>query len=255
MLVTNQWRLAALTIAMLLSLNLTNSQPQSARLVINEFMAANKQTIADEKNEYDDWIELYNASEDSIDLTGFYLTDNLKSPSKWPFSGAKIPAKGYLLVWADGNTGQGKWHANFKLDAKGEQIGLYDGTHFVDSLSFAQQSADISFGRFPDGSNSWYFFSAATPGATNNTQQPRITEAPMVTPPSGFFQGPITITMQARPPSAIIHYSLNGAEPRSDTLEYLQPIEIRKATVVRARAYAPGAEPHRLANLPPELSL
>ncbi len=241
--VTNQWRSAVLTVAVLLSLNLTNSQAQSARLVINEFMAANKQTIADEKNEYDDWIEIYNASEDSIDLTGCYLTDNLNSPSKWPFPGGKIPARGYLLIWADGNTGQGKWHTNFKLDADGEQIGLYDGTHFVDSLSFPRQSADISYGRFPDGSNSWYFFSAATPGATNNTQQPRITETPIVTPASGFFQGPITITMQARTPGAIIHYSLNGAEPRADTLEYLQPIEIRKATVVRARAYAPGAEP------------
>ncbi|MBN1362031.1 MAG: hypothetical protein JW993_15655 [Sedimentisphaerales bacterium] len=54
-------------------------------LVINEFMADNETTIEDpnEPGEYPDWIELYNASNETITLNGLYLTDRLDNPTKW----------------------------------------------------------------------------------------------------------------------------------------------------------------------------
>jgi len=61
-------------------------------------------------------------------------------------------------------------HVNLKLSGSGEQIGLIapNGTTVIDSLTFSEQEADISFGRRPDGSNNWMLFTTPTPGASNN---------------------------------------------------------------------------------------
>jgi len=64
-----------------------SSQPVAAGsgLVINEFMASNRQTIEDpdEAGQYPDWIELYNASDTPIILNGMYLTDDVNEPTRW----------------------------------------------------------------------------------------------------------------------------------------------------------------------------
>jgi hypothetical protein len=65
-------------------------------LVINEFMADNKNTIEDpdESGEFPDWVELYNGTSDTIILSGMFLTDDLNDPTKWqirtPLSGGTI---------------------------------------------------------------------------------------------------------------------------------------------------------------------
>jgi len=72
-------------------------------LRINEVMASNGSTIADEDGDYEDWIELYNAGETAVDLSGWGLSDNEGNPFKWVFpEGAAIRAESYLLVWASG---------------------------------------------------------------------------------------------------------------------------------------------------------
>jgi len=65
-------------------------------LVINEFMADNNSTIEDpaESGEFPDWIELYNGTNDTVILSGMFLTDDLNDPTKWqirtPVSGGTI---------------------------------------------------------------------------------------------------------------------------------------------------------------------
>ncbi|MEO0108843.1 MAG: lamin tail domain-containing protein [candidate division WOR-3 bacterium] len=152
--------------------NLSGSSDLSGRLLINEFMAANRSTIADENGDYDDWIELYNASSSPIGLDGVYLTDDLTLPKKWALPSTTIPGHGFALIWADNECDQGPLHANFNLAAAtGEQLGLYEDQSgyalVIDSLSFGPQSTDTSFGRMPDGATSWQRMSRPTPGASN----------------------------------------------------------------------------------------
>jgi len=72
-------RRAAIILGMLLELAIqTNSQS----LIISELMAANKKNISDGFGESDDWIELYNAGDSSIDIGNFFLTDNIDNPTK-----------------------------------------------------------------------------------------------------------------------------------------------------------------------------
>jgi hypothetical protein len=59
------------------------SNPIHAQLYINEFMASNSNTIADEFDEYDDWVEIFNNNDYSINLSGYYLTDDLGNSTKW----------------------------------------------------------------------------------------------------------------------------------------------------------------------------
>jgi len=137
-------------------------------LFINEFMASNNNTIADEYGNYSDWIEIYNGSEDDIWLGDLYLTDNLSSPSKWLMPDFTLAAGGFALFWADGTPGNGEFHTNFKLSKDGEEIGVFtENLTVVDALAYGGQSSDISYGRKTDGSITFVFFNTATPGESN----------------------------------------------------------------------------------------
>jgi len=82
-----------------------------------------------------------------------------------------LEAGGYLLVWCDEDQEQGALHTNFKLSTGGEFIALTseDGVTITDSITFGQQSADVSFGRMPDGSDQWMFLDEPSPGTANST--------------------------------------------------------------------------------------
>ena len=141
-------------------------------LYINEFMADNDATIEDpdETGKFEDWIELYNPGTESVDLSGMYLTDDVTDSTQWQFAdGITIAAGGYLVIWADNDTDQGDTHASFKLSADGETITLYntDGATLIDSIEFGAQSTDVSYGRYPDGTENWGSMETPTPGAAN----------------------------------------------------------------------------------------
>jgi hypothetical protein len=144
-------------------------------LVINEFMANNDGTVPGPEDTYPDWIELYNGGNTSVNLSGMYLTDNLNNPDKWQFPiGTTIEAGGFLVVWADNSSTSEGLHANFGLNADGEEIGLFasDGTTLIDSITFSAQPGDVSYGRMPDGSENWEHTLSPTPDWENNTRQP-----------------------------------------------------------------------------------
>lgn len=152
------------------------NNPASSPLAIsiNEWMASNTETLPDAADgQYDDWIELYNTSGSTVDLSGYFLTDNLLLPAQWPFpAGTTIGPNGYLLVWADNDTGQngfdGDLHANFQLSKSGEAIGLFaPGGAVIDSVTFGAQTNDISQGRSPDGQPQIVFMPSPTPRSSN----------------------------------------------------------------------------------------
>ncbi len=137
-------------------------------LVINEFMASNVSAVTDQDGEYDDWIEIYNNTNQQINMLGLYLSDNTDS-LKWAFPDTSISPNGFLVVWADENGSEEGLHANFKLSLLGEQITLYDSlnSNILDYVSFGQQSTDIAFARVPNGIGS-FVFQAHTQGYNNS---------------------------------------------------------------------------------------
>jgi hypothetical protein len=144
-------------------------------VLVNEWMAYNETTLADPADsQFHDWFELYNSGNATANLSGFYLGQSLTSETKFHIpDGYSIPPHGFLLVWADGTSSQNSsnqadLHVNFKLSKDGEAIGLFaaDGT-VIDFVSFGPQTADVSQGRFPDGSAYIVTLTQPTPDAAN----------------------------------------------------------------------------------------
>lgn len=154
---------------------LLNTDPLP-NLVINEFLAYNTTCCPDKDSgtdEFDDWIEIYNAGTQPINLTGMYVSDNRLNPFKYQIpedvAGKSIVQPGgFLIIWADNSPDQGPLHADFGLSNAGEDVGLYyiDGRK-IDEYTFGAQSANVSWGRTTNGAATWKAFSTPTPGASN----------------------------------------------------------------------------------------
>ena len=159
--------------------------PPITGLRINEIAASNDSLGADEYGENADWIEIYNAGATSIDIGGLYLTDRFDQPMLWqipltqPDSTTIEPGQ-FLTLWADRDPNQGVLHADFRLNADGEQLALVQlrGTEaaYLDSFTFGSQETDVTFGRYPDGADSLGQLSAPTPGQSNQPIQTLVSE-------------------------------------------------------------------------------
>lgn len=132
-------------------------------VVINEFMASNDSTITDQDGEYDDWIELYNNGTETVDLSGYFLSDDDTDIAQWAFpDGTSIEPNGYLIIWADEDTDQDGLHASFKLSASGEYAILSNpDTTTLDALEYPEQTTDISYGRYPNGTGDFQEMTAS----------------------------------------------------------------------------------------------
>jgi len=216
----------------------------NCQLVINEFMASNSTTLADNTGEYDDWIEIYNAGNESLDLGQYYLTDDLSNPSKFDLQELPdIPAHGYLIIFADEDGSQGYDHANFKLDREGEVLAIVrisgSDTAFVDSLSYGSQLTDISYGRYPDASSNLEYFTQPTPGSSN------ISDNYLgIAPPAdfsitgGFYQGTQHVELSTSLTDSEIRYTLDGSAPDDNDPLYTEPLFMDKTALLKARVFA-----------------
>jgi len=147
--------------------------PAEGDVVINELMTSNTRSVRDPAGHYEDWVELYNPKSTAVNLGGCHLSDNLSSPTRWRFpDNTFIAAHGWLIVWCDGRTTEpGGLHTNFRLDDRGEQIGLFDtdaNAHLpIDWWTYGPQVANVSVGRNGDGAWEWVAYTSATAGAAN----------------------------------------------------------------------------------------
>jgi hypothetical protein len=146
----------------------TVSMMAAGDVAINEVLANNTATAADQSGEFNDWIELYNNTSNYISLDNAYLSDSYVTPLKWAFPMNTIIApNGYLIVWADSDTTQAGLHTNFKLSGSGEAVILsYASGTIVDSVSFGAQTTDISYQRCPNGTGS-FILTIPTYNSTN----------------------------------------------------------------------------------------
>ncbi|MHC4242710.1 MAG: CotH kinase family protein, partial [Planctomycetota bacterium] len=218
-------------------------------------MASNSSSARDPQGQYDDWIEIYNYGSVAIDIGGFYLTDNPAVPTKWRIPDTNpavttIGAGGYLLIWADNDTTYSGLHANFKLDAGGEQIALFDsdGVTLIDEVVFVQQTTAISSGRFPDASDNLQVLDSPSPGGENFATYLGQVADTKFSHNRGFYNSPFSVTIATETKGAVIYYTLDGSEPYntiSDTrfpraIVYNGPVSITTTTSLRAIAVKPG---------------
>ena len=127
--------------------------PVVSGLVINEIMASNISSVTDQDGGYDDWVELYNGNNFSLNLNGYYLSDNENDLTKWSFPNMSIPANDYLIVWCDTAGGtQSGLHTTYRLSADQEEVYLTNaiGT-VIDAVHFVNMPTDQAYARVPNG--------------------------------------------------------------------------------------------------------
>ena len=220
-----------------------------ASVKINEFLAANDSANQDPQGDYDDWIELYNSGTETIDLTGYYLTDDLDDLTQWSFpAGTTIDGGGYLLIWADKDTSDNPSgiHSNFKLSAGGDSIGLIEsvGTTVVDSITFNEQNDDVSYGRYPDGGDNWYPMYNPSAGLENSAA---MSEAVYFSKEGDTIDQGFLLKLSTPTNTGTIYYTINGSIPDNNSRIYNNETGIfisnNSSTMVRARAYQPNFAP------------
>jgi hypothetical protein len=120
-------------------------------LVLAEVMTNNEQTIDDDDGVPSDWFEVYNAGNQSVDLTGWFVTDDPADRTKWMFPGGSLAPGQTLLVFAsdkDKREVDRPLHTNFRL-AEGDYLALYepDGRTLADAYeSLPAQFEDVGYG-------------------------------------------------------------------------------------------------------------
>ena len=139
---------------------------------INEICASNSIYI-NEYFEKNDWIELYNTTNEEYDVAGMYISDNLNKPLKYqiPTDGivnTVINPNGYIVIWADKLTPINQLHTSFKIGAEGGEVVLTSADEtWCDTLVYAAHNGDYSIGLYPDGGVNAYIMNKPTIASTN----------------------------------------------------------------------------------------
>ncbi len=218
----------------------------NAQIVINEISASNLTQFVDDHNDYGDWIELYNIDNSTIDISGYYLSDDTMNNTKWQIpQGISIAGKGFVKFWADGRnevTGV-NYHTNFKIKQTKntpEYVVLSDPFGGItDSVCLKKRTQlGHSYGRTTDGANSWSIFKGPTINASNNTATPyqRYSDRPDFSMPAGFYSDSVIVSISSTDSASVIRYTTDGTLPLLTSPIYSAPITISSTKVLKALA-------------------
>jgi len=231
------------------------SSTANAQLRITEFLADNATGIVDEDGEVSDWIEIHNASNQEQRLQGWSITDSAKDARKWSFPDIGLGADAYLVVFASGKDRRkpnGALHTNFKLEKRGEYLGLTSptgSTLAVVESKYPKQRQDVAYG-IPVGPGGEVVRDAAvdylafpTPGRANTTVRIGQLATIELSQPHGLFKAPFQLSIRAADPDVTVRYTTDGRRPRESSAKFEGPIDIQRTTVIRAAGYKLGYAP------------
>ncbi|HUH73058.1 MAG TPA: CotH kinase family protein [Chitinophagales bacterium] len=196
------------------------------KLFINEVVASNFISYYDPyTKDYPDWIEIYNPNGDNIQLGNYFLTDDINDLTKFKIGVRSINIisnKGFVVYSANNVIGYSGRDLNFSLSKYGGSVLLVgkNGKTIIDSLTYGNLEADISYGRELDGSNTFVNFKTTTPGESNSKSIPygEKSENPVFSVIGGKYDQPFALGINASSPNAKIYYTIDGSDPNPDNL-------------------------------------
>ena len=212
-------------------------------VIVSEVLAANgefRQSVPRH-----DWVELYNPGETTVKLDGLFLSTDAGKLQQWPFPrGASLRAGQRALVYCAGEgvslSGRGTYiNEAFTIDKSNGAVILSDGETIIDCVSWEKQHGNVSYGR-PTGQGAFRFFNSSTPGLPNPIRGSMLRAEPVLfSAKGGFISDGVSLSLSAGE-GCLIHYTLDGSEPTSESAVYTSPIIISDNTVVRALAIREG---------------
>ncbi|MGN0593115.1 MAG: CotH kinase family protein [Ruminococcus sp.] len=249
-----QQKAAALAICAAISISSVSTSVLQAyaadekTIFINEVCAQN-QSIAAPDGGYYDYIELFNASQSTVDVSGWGLSDKASKPYRYTLpEGTAIPAHGYLLVYFDGSVpaSEGMLLASFGLSVSGETLTLTNSAgQQADTLTYENLGLNRTYGRKPDGSDTFAEMSM-TPGCTNAAAVVYVPK-PVFSAESGFYEEGFDLSLSCNE-AYEIYYTLDGSDPTTsetamlyegETISVCDPSD--QPNVHSAHAFSDGA--------------
>lgn len=231
-----------------------HAQDNKSGLIINEIMQSNVECIMDDIHEFpDSWVELYNNSDQSVNLKDYQISNKNKVKKAWQLPDKEIKAHEYVIIYCDKEGKEDNLlHPDFRLESgKGCTVYLFKdkGAEPVDSLPADMKkmpAPDVAYGRETDGAAKWGYQLTPTPGKANCGKTTKnILGAPVFSEKGRVTSGNEAIKLElslpeGAPEGAYIAYTTNGNEPTATSTKYEKAINITKNTVVRAKVFCDG---------------
>jgi hypothetical protein len=217
----------------------------SGQAVINEYSASNLRTFPDNYGKYEDWIELYNPGNQTLDIGGWYLSDKESKPKKWKIpAGTILQPKGFIIFWTSGRdeSKDGHFHTNFKFTQT-------DGDEFV---VLANKSGTVtekypltltrlthSVSKKNDGDTQFMICTEPTPGYSNDNapKYKAYTPKPLINGTAGFYKDSIVVSVN-NIAGYMIRYTLNGSVPNNDSPLFPGNLTIKNTCILKVRCFS-----------------
>ena len=178
-----------------------------------------------------DYIELYNASEETISLNGWFVSDDSRNLKKCQIYDVEIAPNRFAMLYANGKKDTGD-SLNFKLNSGGESIYLSDEQgYLVDSIYVPEQEFGTVYARMTDGASQWCIKEETTNSSNDEASllPSKILEEPEFSHEGGFYDTAFWLKITASE-GATIYYTLDGSVPTKDAIAYEDGIYIENVS-------------------------
>ncbi len=208
-------------------------------LMINEVMNNNSKYISQNGGEYYDWIELKNNSNSAINLSEYYISNDLDDKEMFKLPDINLKPKEYIVLIASEDTdltNDDYYHLNFKL-SNNDGVYLIKNSKITDTVFLYNIPANYSYGR--NNSSGFFYISTPSPGSENSSGIREISYTPEASTLAGVFNDVDELNVKLKAPGKI-YYTTDGSNPTTSSKLYSGGIKITKTTVIKAVNYESG---------------
>ena len=224
-----------------------DTQVPTGPLAIWEVMTANDSYIPQRLGECYDWVELRNISEQTLDLSGFAISDDPKVTDMHRLKNVMLEPGESVVVILSAEAGVALDNfdqALFALDAKIDQLFLFGPEgKLLDFVLLQDIPYGFSYGRSQEKGG--FAYMEPTPQNPNIAGYRLISGAILSSWDPGVHvqEDETVLTLEA---AGDIYYTTDGSEPSTRSNKYDGPIQIKDTTVIRAVSHEEGKLPSEI---------
>lgn len=168
-----------------------------------------------------DYVEIYNASNMVIDMSGYKLTVGTVTYT-FP-DNSKIGSGEFSTVHFAASGGDVKSRLQFD---DSETVCLYDKTgQSIDYINIPVVDENESYSRQNDGTDQ-FCFETPTENKTNEKAEINLKSYPVISVPSGMYSDEVTVNLSAKSGEKI-YYTLDGSDPTTESTLYTNPLTVK----------------------------